>query len=151
MAKIPLEKIQVASIKRNKKRLSTKEALFVQGITNDQEPKKVAREVYNVGGKHNKGKVVSEKVLDHNALVIANENLNRPSIVQTVNELMDDRGLTKQFLIDSLKTDIELKVGNRAREIEIAGKWQGLDKPTQHMNINMNMSEEQSERLLGLV
>ena len=151
MAKIPIEKIQMASMKRNGKRLTPKQAVFTQGILNEEEPKEVAKIVYKIGTKHRKGTIMTEKEIDRNASLIANENFTKPAIIQTVNELMDSRGLTKEFLIDSLKTDIELKVGNRAREIEIAGKWAGLDKPTQHMNINMNMSEEQSERLLGLV
>lgn len=151
MAKIPLEIIQKASIKRNGKRLTPKQAVFTQGILNEEEPKEVAKIAYKIGTKHRKGTIMTNKEIDKNANTLANENLSKPAIVLTVNELMDSRGLTKEFLIDSLKTDIETKVGNRAREIEIAGKWAGLDKPTQHMNINMNMSEEQSERLLGLV
>ena len=151
MTKIPLERIQRASIKRNGKRLTEKQALFIQGITNDEKPTEAVKKAYNIGERHLKGKEKRPEQIEKIANNLYKENMQKPAIVLTVNELMDSRGLTKDFLIDSLKTDIETKVGNRAREIEIAGKWQGLDKPTQHMNINMNMSEEQSERILGLV
>lgn len=43
-------------------------------------------------------------------------------------EVAEEVGLTDRFLLKALKSDIEAKPGRRSRELEIAGKWKGIEK-----------------------
>lgn len=142
-------KIQDISKKKTGKRLTVKQAGFVAGILEGKEPQKVVMEVYDSGKKHG---ISGDKTKSQTASVMANENLRNPNIVATTNAIAESVGLTPFFVIEALKSDIEEKPKMRARELELAGKWLGLEKPAQNNTINVlqSITEEQANRLLSL-
>lgn len=142
-------KIQDISQKKTGKRLTIKQAGFVAGILEGKTPKQAVSEVYDSGRVHG---ISGEKNKSLTESAIATENLNKPHIVETTNAIAESVGLTPFFVIEALKSDIEEKPKMRARELELAGKWLGLEKPAQNNTINVlqSITEEQANRLLSL-
>jgi hypothetical protein len=64
--------------------------------------------------------------------VIAFENLRKPKIIETIQQVMNREGITETLLVKRLKEIIENPRegdGTSTIAIGLAGKWKGLEKP----------------------
>jgi phage terminase small subunit len=134
---VSLSKIQETSKRVNGKPLTMKQAIFTQEYLKEPNATKSAKKAYP--GRKN----------IETTRAIASENLQKPTIQRTTLAIMEEIGLTDEFLSEKLYDDIEAKPQNRARELELAIKWKtGTLKD--NVNIaNINLSDEQIARLLG--
>jgi phage terminase small subunit len=144
-----ITEIQKVSEKENGKRLTMKQAFFVQQALKTNNVKESAKVAYDIGSKHRANAPMTQKEIDKNAYIIANENLKKPTIQKTIDAILNEQGLTKEFLVMALKNDIEAKPGNRARELELAGRWSGIQDNAGTNNISINITPEQAERLFS--
>ena len=133
---VSLSKIQETSKRVNGKPLTMKQAIFTQAYLQEPNGTKSAQKAYP-----------NQTYLSQRDQ--ASTNLTKPHIQRTTLAIMEEIGLTDEYLSEKLFDDIEAKPQNRARELELAIKWKtGTLKES--VNIaNINLSDEQIQRLLG--
>lgn len=148
MKNITLKEIQKTAERLHGSKMTLKQALFTKKTLESNDPTLAALEVYNVGGKHNKGKILTEKEKRATGGVIASENMNHPKIKDTIEDIADRVGMTKEFVMGSLVEDIKLFQGKRRHnELALAGKWLQLEKPSQQNTVVLNIDNDQLRRL----
>lgn len=134
---VSLSKIQETSRRVNGKPLTMKQAIFTREYLKEPNGRKSAQKAYPT----------QKNIASIRAT--ASENLLKPTIQRTTLAIMEEIGLTDEYLSEKLYEDIQAKPQNRARELELAIKWKtGTLK--ENVNIaNINLSDEQIRRLLG--
>lgn len=148
---ITYKEIQETAERLTGSRLTLREAGFVKTAVETQDKNKAAKENYNIGGKHLKGKALSKEKETAIASQIAIENMKKPRVKETIDALMERVGLTRELVTSSLAEDIALFKGKRrTNELALAGKWLQLEKPATTNILNLGLSDEQAERLLEL-
>lgn len=91
---VSLEKIQTISKKRNGKPLTMKQAVFVQEYAKTGNASLSAREAY-----------ASQK--ENTARAVGSENLTKPAVRKVLLEVMEDTGLTDEYLMEKVRRGIE--------------------------------------------
>lgn len=131
---VTLEKILKTAKDLTGEKLTTKQALFIREYLKDPNATKSAEKAG-----------YSQTSLRQ----VGTENMSKPSIQRTTLAIMEEIGLTDEYLSEKLYDDIQAKPQNRARELELAIKWKtGTLKD--NVNIaNINLSDDQIKRLLS--
>jgi len=129
---VTLELIQATSEKVNKKRLTDKQAIFIQEKLKGKSGTQAALQAYNT--------------TTQTAEQIAHDNIRKPQIVNVFQAIMDKTGLTDEYLTEKVmegidKADIE---GKKIDYLEMALKLKGHLK-----NVSVNLSHSIKESRKG--
>ncbi len=119
-----IEKIQQISMKKNGKRLTTKQAIAVQ--------------VYaKTGNKSEAGRQAYPNQAPDQARVQGQITISKPSVENVLLEIMESKGITDEYLMTNIKEGIDNADidGKKLNYIETALKLRGHLK-----NVNINLS-----------
>lgn len=125
-----ISQIQAISKKKNGKKLTTKQALFVSEYLKEPNASKAGRAVYD-------------------SKQMGVENLSKPMIENVLAVLMDSKGITDDYLLEKIGQGIETAEveGKQINFIELALKLKGHMK---QVNVNLSHTIKESRSQYGL-
>lgn len=129
---VSLAHIQATSEKVNKKRLTDKQAIFIQEKLKGKSGTQAALQAYNA--------------TLQTAEQIASDNIRKPQIINTFQAIMDKTGLTDEYLNEQVKEGIDKGEieGKKINYLELALKLKGHLK-----NVSVNLSHSIKESRKG--
>lgn len=130
--KIPLSKIQKTAKRKNGKELTLKQAKTVQAYI-------------ETGNKSEAGRIAYPTQTLEAARRQGNETLSNPVVKNVLAELMDNIGLTDEYLMEKVKEGIETAdvEGKQINFIELAMKAKGHMKS---VNVNLSHTIKESRK-----
>lgn len=122
--------IQNIAKKKNKKPLTTKQALFVQNVIKEPNISEAGRNAY-------------PKQTLQSAVQQGHENMKKPQIQNVLAELMDSKGLTDGYLIERLTNGIENGKDEGFNHLKLAFELKGK---LQKVNVNLSHTIKESRK-----
>lgn len=122
-----ISEIQAISKKVNGKKLTTKQAMFIREYAKEPNASKVGRKVYD-------------------SKQMGVENLSNPIIQNVFLELMDNEGLTDEYLLGKVKEGIE-KGKDDFQYTKLAFELKGR---LQKVNVNLSHTIKETKSQYGL-
>jgi len=123
-------------MKAKEKKLTLKEKKFVRLTAETLNPSEAVRRTYNIGSKGG----VNDKLHKENVIrQIANENLTKPAIRKSLQEVLEDNGVNNDLITRittrNLKQNKNLPASNQV--LDMLHKIKGNYTPERRININV--------------